>query len=221
MGGLSAELARTVSLAQAGREETALAVVRTGEGRQRMRQIQDVIDRINDKEVRLLALRAADAVAADLRVRRYTTGLTMLGLLPLALSTVLGHIALRRHIQRAEIDSLLRTVLSSIQGAVLAKDAGGRYTLMCEVGAKLFGRPAADILGRTDAEIQPPLFAEQAAEHEARAAASRGPLRFQEKVKVGGRLLRLSVTRTPLHGFEGEVAGTAGVAIDVTARRTS
>lgn len=219
--GLSAALAQTISLAQTGRTEAALALVRTGEGRQRMREIQAIIDRINDEEARLLALRAEAADIADLRVWRYTTGLTVLGVLLLALSTVLGLVALRRHIERAEIDNLLRTVLASIQGAVFAKDAEGRYTLMSEVGAKLFGRPVADILGRTDAEIQPPLFAEQAAEHESRAAAHGGPLHFEETVDIGGKPVHLSITRTPLHGLEGEVAGAAGVAIDVTAWKRS
>ncbi|WP_300973602.1 CHASE3 domain-containing protein [Sphingomonas sp. LHG3406-1] len=218
---LAGVLRETINLTSGGRTAEALAIVRTGEGRQHMRAINGVLDRIVAEEQRLLETRSMTADEADRRANQYTLWLTVAGTGLLALAAALGATALRHHVQRAEIEQLLRSVLASVHGAVFAKNAHGKYTLMSEVGAKFFGRSVDDIVGRTDAEIHPPLFADTAAEHEQRAAEQGAPVRFDEAVILDGHERHLSVTRTVLHDLEGNIAGTAGVAIDVTAWRQS
>jgi len=221
VGSLGDELKQTIDLASRGRSSEALAIVRSGEGRQHMRTITGMLNRIVLEEQGLLGSRSKLADEADRRVNQYTWWLTLAGTALLALAVALGATALRRHLQRAEIEQLLRSVLASVHGAVFAKNAHGRYTLMSEVGAKFFGRSVEDIIGKTDGEIHPPLFADTAAEHEQQAAEHGAPVRFDESVTLDGRQTHLSVTRTVLHDLEGNVAGTAGVAIDVTAWRQS
>ncbi len=212
-------LALTINGAASGQRASAVALVQSGGGTQRMQAVLSVLERIVGEEQRLLGLWSIAADHADRRVNQFTWWLTIAGTTLLVLATVLGATALRRHVQRAEVEHLLRSVLSSIQGAVFAKDREGRYTLMSEVGARLFGRSIKDIIGRTDAEIQPPIFAATAAENERLAADKREPTRFEESIRLDGRDVHLSVTRTMLHDLEGQIAGSAGVAIDVTAWR--
>jgi len=221
VGNLAGVLRQTIDLASSGRTSEALAIVRSGEGRQYMRAINGMLDRIVAEEQRLLDTRSKLADEADRRANQYTLWLTIAGTALLALAVVLGATALRHHLQRAEIEQLLRSVLASVHGAVFAKNAEGRYTLMSEVGAQFFGRSVDDIIGRTDSEIHPPIFADIAAEHEQKAAEHGAPVRFDETVTLDGQERHLSVTRTVLHDLEGNIGGTAGVAIDVTAWRQS
>lgn len=212
------ELAATLAMAAAGRKADALALVRSGEGRRHMLRIEALMEQMVAYDRRLLAQRDAAADAADKRVQRYTLILTLLGAGLLIAASLLGLLAMRTHLKHAEIDALLKTVLRSIQGAVFAKDGSGRYKLMSEVGARLFGRPIEAIIGHTDAELRPPLFAAQVAEHDAQAVAAGGPVGFDETVEVNGKALVLRTTRTPLHDIGGTVIGIAGVALDVSAR---
>lgn len=213
------ELASTIALATTGRKTDALELVKAGDGRANMLRINALLRQLVAAENQILLKREATAVEADRRVQRSTLILTILGAGLLIAAALLAMTALRTNLKRAEIDALLRTVLQSIQGAVFAKDAGGRYTLMSEVGARLFGRPIEAILGRTDAELRPPLFAAQVAEHDAQAVSAGGPVSFDEAVEVDSTTLMLRTTRTPLHDINGAVVGIAGVALDVTARQ--
>jgi PAS domain S-box-containing protein len=176
-------------------------------------------DQMIAEELRLLGGRTAAAKAAAATSLQFTWLMTALSIAMLALSALFGMLALRREIARTEIDRLMQSVLKSIKGAVFAKDRQGRYTLMSEAGIDLFDRPVSAIIGRTDAEIQPPLFAAIVADHDRQVIAHGGPMTFDEAIDVSGRTLALSTIRTPVGVPEEDCCGIAGVAIDVTSQR--
>lgn len=68
-----AELTRVVELTRAGKIDEALAVVRDGEGRQRMNDIRELATRMRNEEGRLFALRTAAAEKSQAQAAIVTT----------------------------------------------------------------------------------------------------------------------------------------------------
>src|SRR5688572_20622587 len=50
---------------------------------------------------------------------------------------------------------ILRSISDSISYAIYAKDSSGRYLFINPAGARLLGRPVAEIIGKTDTELLP------------------------------------------------------------------
>lgn len=73
----------------------------------------------------------------------------------------------KRRAESAAAD--LRLELALAEAATFAKDEDGRYVRVTEAAAARFGRPVADILGRTDAEVASAVFAATAERNEVEA----------------------------------------------------
>ena len=116
-------------------------------------------------------------------------------------------------------EALLRSVMEGISDAIFVKDLEGRYLLANPAFARALGRAADEIVGRTDADFFPADAARVAALN--RRVMERGvPESYEETVeRPGGPPRRYVMTKVPLLGPDGEVAGLLGLAQDVTARR--
>ncbi|WP_439817310.1 sensor domain-containing phosphodiesterase [Zavarzinia sp. CC-PAN008] len=125
----------------------------------------------------------------------------------------------RDHRQTREF---LDTVVANLPAMLFVKDAESRrYLLLNRTGEELIGRPAAQIVGRTDAE----LFPNQGADYMARdddALSGRGmPLSESDFTRDDGRVVTVRTRRIIVDGMDRPRQYILGISEDMTeARRT-
>jgi diguanylate cyclase (GGDEF)-like protein/PAS domain S-box-containing protein len=139
--------------------------------------------------------------------------LALAGLLALAAAggaTVQVLSSLRR------MTELTQVLCERCNGPVLVKDTRHRYRFVNEAAAALVGRLPADILGRSDSELDPGERA-QAYEENDRVCLERDlPTLFRESQQAIDGEHSFLVAKYPLHDTRGHITGLVGVARDIT-----
>ncbi|MGX9727681.1 MAG: CBS domain-containing protein [Candidatus Electronema sp. VV] len=117
----------------------------------------------------------------------------------------------------------LDSVIETIPSMLFVKDAKElRYVRLNRAGERLTGRPAADFLGRSDAELCPPAEAEARMAADRRLLASVCPVDISEEeisTAQGRRLLRTS--KAPILDEQGRPAWLLGISEDITEQRAA
>ncbi|HYC04866.1 MAG TPA: PAS domain-containing protein [Azospirillaceae bacterium] len=111
---------------------------------------------------------------------------------------------------------LLRAIADTTDNIVFAKDLSGRYLMMNAAGARLFDRPEADFIGRTDADLFPEHTARALRENDAKVIGSNASMKFEETAPGGERTFL--TTKSPLRDAKGRVIGVVGVSAEITER---
>lgn len=117
--------------------------------------------------------------------------------------------------------STLRAVVEGTPDAVWVKGPDGRYVLVNSSFARLVGRRAPDILGRSEAEVLSPELASKAAISDARAMDSDQSSHFEETLEIGGVKRTYLVTKNSFKDEEGNNVGILGIARDITERKAA
>jgi PAS domain S-box-containing protein len=159
-----AEMAQTIALAQAGKQQQARALVMSDEGRRTMVEIRALVEQMSGEERAMEATRLA-AVAAStqalMRTLYLTTLLTAVGLVLLAFFILRSMAERERH--AAEIrqrEEWFRVTLSSIGDAVIATDQHGKVIFMNPIAEDLTGIRLRDAQGQPIQKVFP-IFNEQ------------------------------------------------------------
>ncbi|MFI5938428.1 ATP-binding protein [Actinoplanes sp. NPDC051494] len=113
--------------------------------------------------------------------------------------------------------AMLLAVITNSQSAIYIKDLDGRYLLANETFQRAFGLTEAQILGRTDVDLDPSLAPVWRAND---LLAHAGPVHMEEVLESadGGRRLFES-NKFPLFDADGELTAICGVSLDVTELR--
>lgn len=115
--------------------------------------------------------------------------------------------------------ALVTAVVEGTSDAVFAKDLAGRYLIINAAGARALGRPAAEILGHTDAEFVPEATARRFREADAVVVAS-GQAQTQEETGMMAGVRRAwHAAKSPLRDAEGRIIGVIGVSRDITEQK--
>jgi diguanylate cyclase (GGDEF)-like protein/PAS domain S-box-containing protein len=119
------------------------------------------------------------------------------------------------------LQMLVHSLLDAIPDPAWLKDTAGRYLAVNPAYRKacenLQGHSPVDMIGRTDLELFPSEYAEKARRQELEIMAARGALRSEEVIhSLRGAALRLEIHRFVFLDETGGVAGTAGIARDLT-----
>jgi PAS domain S-box-containing protein len=114
-------------------------------------------------------------------------------------------------------EALSAAILNNVGACIFLKDTSYRYTYVNRQVVQLLGRPAEDLLGRTDREFFPPeVFAEIMKSD--RAVVERGERIEREESGLmtpeGPRALW--TVKLPLRDSRGVISGLVGIATDVT-----
>ena len=85
---------------------------------------------------------------------------------------------------------------------------------------ELAGRPAAEIVGRTDEDLLPADLAAKCRESDRKVLDNRGSIRFEEvSAGPGGAPRFFETVKSPIYGETGEILGLVGVSRDITERK--
>jgi PAS domain S-box-containing protein len=118
-----------------------------------------------------------------------------------------------------ESHTLLRAVTEGTTDAVYVKDRDGRYLTVNPALARLVGRPADEVVGKTDAELLHPESAREVREQDCRVMELGQPQTYEQVVTAAGQTRTLLVTKGPYRDAEGRVAGVFAIARDVSERK--
>jgi PAS domain S-box-containing protein len=112
-------------------------------------------------------------------------------------------------------------LLNTIPAKVFFKDTDLRFTTVSQVFADFFGRPVADILGKTSFDLVPHEQAEELHRIEQSVLLSGQPLKDSVAMvsDAKGNRLFFSISLAPYFGPDGKTAGLVGVSVDITAIR--
>jgi sigma-B regulation protein RsbU (phosphoserine phosphatase) len=114
---------------------------------------------------------------------------------------------------------LLHAVIQSTTDAVFVKDLSGRYVLLNPAAAKAFGRPAQEILGRTDAELLGTEAAAATVAHDEAVFASGQTATYEDADGGPGFGSVWQSIKGVLRHPDGAMYGLFGISRDVTLRR--
>jgi len=125
----------------------------------------------------------------------------------------------KEYLQR-NTETLFRAVIENARDSIFMKNINQKYILVNPAMERLFGMPAAEIMGKTDAD----LFGEEAGRHiqavDARVLA--GETIEEEHTKtVKGVNIIFHVIKAPIKDKTGQIIGFCGIARDITERRQS
>jgi PAS domain S-box-containing protein len=115
-----------------------------------------------------------------------------------------------------ESNTLLNSVIEGTSDAIFLKDARGRYLMVNSCAAEVVGRPAEEILGKSDDELFPPEVAHPLMEADREIMGSEETRRLEERIPAANGERTYLSTKAPYLDHRGEVAGVIGVSSDIT-----
>ena len=124
-----------------------------------------------------------------------------------------------RHRVAAELresEARLQAILNNSPTLIFLKDTEGRYLLVNREFEKILHRTREDILGKTDAEIFPPVQATAFRFNDIKALHAKAPLQFEEiSLHDDGPHISI-VFKFPLRDGTGKPYAIGGIATDIT-----
>jgi two-component system sensor histidine kinase/response regulator len=116
--------------------------------------------------------------------------------------------------------ALLRSLIDSIPDLIFAKDIRGVYITSNKAFAKLLGRTADDVVGKTDLDIFPADLAVSFRERDADMVRAGTMTTNEEEITYpDGRVAQVETSKTPFIADDGELYGLIGVSRDITERK--
>ena len=129
--------------------------------------------------------------------------------------------SLRQHaVELGNANARMAAILDNIPDLAWVKDASGHFIAVNRAFAVAKGfAEASDMIGKTDLEVHPQELAESYRRDDAEVMAWGGSKRIEEHhVTSNGDDTLIETIKTALRGADGRVAGTVGIARDITAR---
>ena len=118
-----------------------------------------------------------------------------------------------------EVEARFTAILNHSPSCIFAKDRQGRYLLANKALGEFTGRDAADLLGRTDADLFPAEVAARFARDDADLLASGSPRIYEESFPHDGTTVTALTVKFPLVGADGTPYAVCGIATDISDRK--
>ena len=127
--------------------------------------------------------------------------------------------SLREELQtRENLEKRFRQFIDSASDVIAIKDSEGRYVVVNQANASLFGMQPNQLIGRTPAELYDAEVARIISTHDEEVIADRKHGRYTERFVIDDREYYLDVTRFPLVDYRGTVDGVCLIGREVTHR---
>ena len=111
---------------------------------------------------------------------------------------------------------MLNAIVEGTTDAVFAKDTAGRYVMMNSACARFVGKPADEIIGRSDAELYPAEIAHSFLDSDRKVLESGKSSTFEEEHTADGTTRMYVVTKSAYRDWRGDVIGLVGISSEVT-----
>jgi PAS domain S-box-containing protein len=123
----------------------------------------------------------------------------------------------RKHAEQALKDSeaRFRAIFATAQDTVFIKDRSFRYTQVNPAMERLYGRPEAEIIGKTDLELVGAADAERIWKQDRRVLNGE-VVKGAHTVPAQGVPVTFHYIKAPLHDEAGEIVGICGIARDIS-----
>ncbi len=127
----------------------------------------------------------------------------------------------RRQAEEAlrEVEARFTAILNHSPSCIFAKDRQGRYLLANKALGEFTGRDAADLLGRTDADLFPAEVAARFARDDADLLASGSPRIYEESFPHAGTTVTALTVKFLLADANGTPYAVCGIATDISDRK--
>ncbi len=113
-----------------------------------------------------------------------------------------------------------QAILDTIPDLVWLKDEESRFIAVNAAFGRACGLSPAELVGKSDYDIWPRELADQYRRDDEQVMAAREPTQVEEPlVEHSGRRRWIETIKTPYFDESGSVAGTAGIARDIDARK--
>ena len=117
-------------------------------------------------------------------------------------------------------EAFFQSLFDPLPVYIFRKDVEGRFTFVNERFCQRHGKSRAEILGKTDFDINPPDMAQKYRENDRMIMETRRPFETEEvEVIPNGDRTWIHITKVAILDFHGEVNGIQGMYWDITARR--
>ena len=117
-----------------------------------------------------------------------------------------------------EREEMFRAVFETARDSIFIKDVNLRYIRVNPEMARLFGQPAEELLGKTDADLFGPEAGLHIMESDQRVLA--GEVLIEEPSKlVGQQTCHFHTVKVPLKNSKGQIVGLCGIARDISDRK--
>ncbi|MBI3271335.1 MAG: PAS domain S-box protein [Planctomycetes bacterium] len=114
----------------------------------------------------------------------------------------------------------LAALVDSCDDAIIAKDLDGRITSWNAAAERIYGYPAAEVLGRSLSFLVPPDRPDELPDIHRRILAGEPVEHFETvRLRKDGRPIDVSVTVSPVRDADGRVVGFSVIARDITAHK--
>ena len=114
-----------------------------------------------------------------------------------------------------ESEARFRAIFATAQDSIFIKDRSFRYTQVNPAMERLFGRPAAEIIGKTDLDLVGAADTERIRKQDRRVLNGE-VVKGAHTVTVQGVPITFHYIKAPLHDDAGEIVGICGIARDIT-----
>ena len=122
----------------------------------------------------------------------------------------------RAESQLREQKMLLDAIVDNASLAIFVKDASGVYRIINKAGARMLGRAAADIVGKTDAQILPAAVAEEFRASDGIVTKNGATNIREEYAVIDGRAHLFRATKSPWRSASGAIQGVLGISEDIS-----
>lgn len=124
-------------------------------------------------------------------------------------------------LEQAEIiQAQQHALMDSIDDLAWLKDRDSRFVFVNRKLATVFKRDSQSLIGKTDFDLSTPEMAEHYQAHDRLVMETREIQRVEEQISLEDGSIGWSETiKVPVYDKHGEIAGTAGVARDITERK--
>ncbi|MEW6307138.1 MAG: PAS domain S-box protein [Verrucomicrobiota bacterium] len=119
-----------------------------------------------------------------------------------------------------ESQALYHSLVDNLPVFIYRKDREGRYTFANRLFCERKDQPLEEIIGKSDFDYSPRPLAEKYRADDARVMATGGNYEAVEEYRLpDGSQAYIQIIKVPIRDAQGEIIGTQGMYLDVTARR--
>jgi sigma-B regulation protein RsbU (phosphoserine phosphatase) len=117
-------------------------------------------------------------------------------------------------------EELYHSLVETLPQNIFRKDAEMRFTFVNQRFCQTLGRPASEIIGKTDLDFYPAELAEKYRKDDQRVMAEGKTFEATEEYQPSGNeRFYVQVVKTPVHDAHGKVIGLQGIFWDISERR--